>query len=60
MDRHTRTHTHVKVHFASAKLNTLYTEALFKVCMCLCVQARRREEHFAVIRLDHVETGWPG
>ena len=42
--------THVKVHFAPAKLNTLFAEALFKVCMCLCVQVKQREEHCAIIR----------
>lgn len=34
----------VKVHFASAKLNTLHTEALFKVCVYVCVFKQGREK----------------
>ena len=51
-DIKTHLNVHVKVHFASAKLNALYATALFKVCVCVCVcvEASQREEHFAVIR----------
>ncbi len=40
-DRLTRT---LKVHFASAKLNVLYTKALFEACVCVCVFKRGREK----------------
>lgn len=39
--RDTFEHTNAKVHFASAKLNTLSTEVIFKVCVCSSEAERR-------------------
>lgn len=51
VDGHTHSSTHVKVHFACAKLTSLHTEVLFAECVCISVfSAGLREEHFAIIR----------
>lgn len=40
VDGHTHSSTHVKVHFACAKLTSLHTEVLFAECVCISVFER--------------------